>query len=309
MVRHNGEVFPGTHQPTVTADLWDRAAAIRSSQARKAGGRWPKGSHLFTGGLLRCKCGSAMLPRTDPNRRGGKYEVYRCAGREKHGLDYCDQQVIDRALVDEAMLDELDRHYIDTAETRRRLEAKLAADTVIAAAALTDADSEAQRAEARIARVQRAFQDGFLDPADYAQQRAQLLEERDAAQAAVDRAREHSEQLATAPAMAGAEEAVLRHLANLRQVVIKGVSRAPDLNALRTILRQLFEEVLLLPADHPWLAVEGHPRVGGELAQISATRRHLANLRAPPLPARQHGDRPRRPRRGDPPAGRAATRN
>jgi DNA invertase Pin-like site-specific DNA recombinase len=276
MVRNAGEVYPGAHEAIIAADLWDRAAAIRSSQARKVGGRWPKGSHLFTGGLLRCKCGSAMLPRTDPRPRknvlaGGHpphdahtstavsqptYQVYQCAGRLAHGLDFCDQPVIDRALVDEAMMDELNKRYLDVAETRRRLEAKFAADTVIAAATLVDADSEAQRAEARIARVQRAFQDGHIEAEDYAQQRAQLLEERDAAQAAADRAREHAAHLATAPAMADAEEAVLRHLANLRQAVIEGVSRAPDLNSLRTILRQLFEEVALLPADHPWLAHE-----------------------------------------------------
>jgi site-specific DNA recombinase len=265
-IRNAGKVYPGIHEPIISADLWDRAAEIRSSQARSKGGRWPKGSHLFTGGLLRCQCGAAMLPRTDPNRRGGKYEVYQCAGRLAHGLDYCDQTPIDRALVDQAMMDELDRHYLDVEETRRRLEAKLAADTVIAAATLTDADGEAQRAEARIARVQRAFQDGFLEAEDYASQRAQLLEERDAAQAAADRARDHADHLATAPATADAEEAVLRHLSNLRQAVIEGVSRAPDLNALRTILRQLFKEVLLLPADHPWFS------------QVSAMRESAANL-------------------------------
>jgi DNA invertase Pin-like site-specific DNA recombinase len=253
LVRHNGEVFPGVHEAIVTVKLWDDAAKARSSQARKAGGRWPNGSHLFTGGLLRCKCGSAMLPRTEPTRRtGSTYQVYQCAGRLAHGVEFCDRTPIDRALVDDAMMDELDRHYLDVEETRKRLEAKFAADIRIATATLADADSEAQRAEARTARVQRAFQDGFLEPADYAQQRAQLVEEQDAAQAALDRAREHSDRLATGPALAGAEEAVLRHLTNLRQAVVEGIGKAPDLNALRTILRQLFEQVILLPADHPW---------------------------------------------------------
>jgi hypothetical protein len=137
-------------------------------------------------------CGSTLLPRTDPNRRGTTYQVYICGGRVQHGLDYCDQNPIVRAVVDEAMLDELSRSYLDLAETRRRLEVKLGADTTIAQAAVAEADAEAQRADARLVRVQRAFQDGYLEPEDYAQQRRQLIEERDAAHAAVERAKDHA---------------------------------------------------------------------------------------------------------------------
>jgi hypothetical protein len=263
MVRNAGEVFPGIHEPLVSEELWDRAEAIRSSQARRGGGRWPKGSHLFTGSLLRCHCGSAMLPRTDPNRRGGLYQVYQCSGRLTHGLDFCDQRVIERALVDQAMLNELDRHYLDIDETRERLETKLAADMTVATAALREADSEAQRAEARIARVQRAFQDGYLEAADYAQQRAQLLEEDDAAKAAVQRATEHADALKATPPLADAEAAVLRHLTEIRKAVAEGVSEAPDLNALRTIMKQLFEVVVLLPADHAWLGQVSAMRESG----------------------------------------------
>jgi hypothetical protein len=251
MVRHNGEEFDGKHDEIVSEDLWDRAAEVRSSQARRKGGRWPKGSHLLTGGLLRCHCGAAMTPRTDPNRRGGLYQVYQCSGRLAHGLDHCDQTPIDRAVIDEAMLDELGRRYLDIEETRRRLEAKMAADTTIALTAVAEADAEAQRAEARLVRVQRAFQDGYLDAADYADQRAQLLQERDAAQSAAQRAKDHQKQLRAAGPLADAEEAVLRHLAEMRQAVIEGVAQAPDLAALRTILRQMFRAVLLLPSGHP----------------------------------------------------------
>ena len=72
--------------------------------------------------------------------------------------------------------------------------------------------------------MQRAFQDGHLEAEDYAQQRVQLLEEQDAAQAAAARARTHADQLTTMPATAGVEEEVLRRLANLRHAVIEGVS-------------------------------------------------------------------------------------
>ena len=48
-----------------------------------------------------------MLPRTDPNRRGGLYQVYVCNGRVQHGVGFCDQGPIDRAAIDGPMLAEL----------------------------------------------------------------------------------------------------------------------------------------------------------------------------------------------------------
>jgi hypothetical protein len=224
-------------------------------------GRWRAGSHraqlAFTGGLLRCHRSTAMTPRTDPDRRGGLYQVYVGAGRGQHGLDYCDQRPIDRTVIDEAMPDELGRSYLDLAETRRRLEEKMSADLTIAQAAAAEADAEAQRAEARLGRVQRAFQDGHLEPEDYADQRAQLIQERSAAQAAANRATDHIADLRTAGPLADADEAVLRHLADMRKAVTEGVDRAPDLNALRTILRQLFSKVVLVPEGHEWLDLSG----------------------------------------------------
>ena len=103
------------------------------------------------------------------------------------------------------MLDELGRSYLDLVETRRRLEEKMSADLTIAQAAATEADAEAQRAEARLGRVQRAFQDGHLEPEDYADQRAQLIEERSAAQAAANRAEDHMDKLRAVGALADAE--------------------------------------------------------------------------------------------------------
>lgn len=248
MVRHNDEVFPGVHEAIVSEELWNSAAAIRSSAARRKGGRWPKGSHLFVKGLLRCACGAAMTPRTDPHRRGGLYQVYQCSGRLTHGLDRCDQRPIDRAVIDEAMLGELNRRYLDLDATREQLAARHAADSHIASEAKAQAQAEALRADERIARVQRAFQDGHLEPEDYADQRVTLLDEREAAMAAVERAQDHADTLEAAGALRDADEAVLRHMAALRQAIVQGISDAPDLNSLRTIIRQLFQAVLLLPS-------------------------------------------------------------
>jgi hypothetical protein len=66
-VRHNDEVFPGVHEPIVSEELWDTAAAVREAATRTkghGGGRRPSGPHLMTRGLMRCgHCGCALVPR------------------------------------------------------------------------------------------------------------------------------------------------------------------------------------------------------------------------------------------------------
>jgi site-specific DNA recombinase len=73
-IRHNDEVFPGVHEPIVSEELWRAAAAIREAAVRTkghGGGRRPNGPHLMVKGMLRWGwCDSALVPRSDPNRRG-----------------------------------------------------------------------------------------------------------------------------------------------------------------------------------------------------------------------------------------------
>ena len=42
------------------------------------------------------------------------------------------------------------------------------------------------------------------------------------------------------------EETVLRHLSSLRAAVTEGIGQAPDINALRTILRDMFQHIELI---------------------------------------------------------------
>jgi hypothetical protein len=265
MVRHNGEVFPGAHEPIVTAELWDRAEAIRSSTARRAGGRHPKGSHLLVKGMLKCgTCGHTMNPRTDPYRP--YYQVYQCSGRIAWGVESCSQGFIHRTVVDDALLADLREHYIDMEATRRQIEAKTSADLAIAREALHQAETDLQMTEQRLARIQRGYQDGVLDDDDYREKRSQLLEERKGAQMALERATEHVQAVERAAPLSDAEEHVLRRLAELKRNMTEGVEQAPDLNALRNVIAQLFEKVMLLPADHPYLTeVAGMKDSGPEL--------------------------------------------
>ena len=274
-IRHDGEVYPGIHEPIVSEELWDRAAEMRATALRSkghTGGRWPKGPHLFTKGLLRCaSCGHAMIPRTDPNRRGGHYEVYICDGRRRNGPEFCSQMPIDRATVDEPMLGELTRKYIDLDETRARIGARIVSDSARAAEALVQAEREANAAQERYQRVQRSFQDGIIEPEDWAEQRPGLIAGREAAEAEVTRVREHADELATAAPLLDAESELLRQLAELRTSILDGVSDAPNLDALRRVLGQLFKNVTYFPAEfvnrEAWIR-DGVPEASRAFLQV-----------------------------------------
>jgi site-specific DNA recombinase len=127
-LRHGGETFQGDHEAIVDEDVFERAKAIRASTARKPGGHWPKGQHLCTKGLLRCTCGYAMTPRTNPGRK--TYEVYECSGRRQRGVDFCDQPTLPRHVVDEAIMAQLLNGYIDLERTRHQIEERISADLV-----------------------------------------------------------------------------------------------------------------------------------------------------------------------------------
>jgi hypothetical protein len=116
--------------------------------------------------------------------------------------------------------------------------------------------------------VQRAFQDGHLDPVDYAEQAAGLREEREAAVRAAQRATDHLASVRGQVPALDAEEELLRHLAALRAAVVGGIGKAPNLDATRTLLRWLFRQVLYLAPGHPWLTNPGFiddmmPRAAG----------------------------------------------
>ncbi len=145
------------------------------------------------------------------------------------------------------MIDELDRRYLGLAETRERYARKRAADAALVAEAVARADADAMRATERLSRVVRAFQDGKLDPDDYAEQRAGLLGEREAADAALARARKRSEAVADEDVT----DEVLDRLREVRAAVLGGLDRAADLDGLRSLLRQIFESVIYSRADAP----------------------------------------------------------
>ena len=247
--RFNGEVLKGTHEPIVSEAVWDQAQQVRQMSVRQTGGQWAHGAHLLVKGTLRCgRCGSAMIPRK--GRPGGGRDRYECRRRVEHGphptTGGCDQPSIRRELVDGPLLANLTDYYIDWEASKRRIEERGAQDLVMAREAARQDDAEVQRSEARIARIQRGWQDGVLDDADYRGQHDQVSGELEAAQAARERSHAHVERIEQTGVSSGAEQQLLEHMNAIKRAVADGVSRAPNLNALRNVIGQLFESVELV---------------------------------------------------------------
>lgn len=264
-VRHDGEIYEGTHAAILDAETFEAAQRIREAAAdvrrstknakgnlrgsapgsNNGGGRYPTGAHLFVKGLLRCRCGAAMIPRTDRRRNGETAETYRCLARH-HDLDACDQMPVRREEIDAAMIDELDRRYLDLAATRERYAARKAADAAAAAGVLATAERELAQADDALARIRRDYRDGKISAADWSEFREELEAERSAAEAAAERARKR----AAAVSDEDVSDEVLDRLRELRATVLGGLDRAPDLDALRKLLRQMFESVTYLPGPN-----------------------------------------------------------
>lgn len=236
------ELHPGQHPAIVPEALWDRVNASRASTPRRAGGRPKLGRHLLGGRVFRCgQCGSAMIAVNRPERDG--QQAYLCVGHRDRGSEFCSQLSVRRELVDAALLTELTSRYIDLDATRRRLEDRQRADVAIARDTVAHAERDLADADARLARIRRGWQSGVLDDDEFQAQRSDVSGERDGAQAAVAQARARVDAIEAAGPLKDSEQALLGHLADLKASVAGAVGRAPDLEALRTVIGQLFERV------------------------------------------------------------------
>lgn len=243
-LRSNDEVFDGKHEPLLPTELWvvvQGLLAGRRASVGKGRGRRPKSGHLFTNGLLRCgTCGEAMLPRSE-----GK-PVYRCYGALS-GRAECGQAPVPQEAIDAAAFDFLAKAALDVEATREQLAE--AADRKLAEtrALLHEAEQEAQRADERMARVRRDYQDGALDADDWRDQREQLASEQEGARAEVERLRHHEHAIAEIGVLRDAEQEVLDRLGSLRAAVVGEVRDDQGIAAVRATLIRFFDRFELMP--------------------------------------------------------------
>jgi len=168
---------------------------------------------------------------------------------------------VPRELVDERLLAELLDRHLDLDATTRRIAERMESSLAAAREALAEAEKELAGAERRLARVQRGWQDEVITDAEYAEQRAELTEQRAGASEAVERARDHVAQLERNAPVGDAEQALLDHLAALKAAVSARAAGAPDLITLRRVISDLFVAVELVRNDDDGYLLLPAPRV------------------------------------------------
>jgi hypothetical protein len=102
-------------------------------------------------------------------------------------------------------------------------------------------EREARKAEDRLARVRRDYQDGKIEVDDWAEQRDELVAEHRAAQAEAERLRASEEVAAAGDGLIDVERETLRRLSEIRRGVAGEVNDAAGTDAVRAALARLFD--------------------------------------------------------------------
>ncbi|HEX6781566.1 MAG TPA: recombinase family protein [Solirubrobacterales bacterium] len=266
MVRHQGEVYPGKHEPIVDPEIWDAVAALLSSRRKSKGkgrGRPPAtGHHLFRKGMLRCICGGAMVTRTDRRTLAdgseAMYEYYECYN---HHCDpaSCPVTKLRREAVDPKVYAYFERVGVDVEATRAEMETAQTAHVSEVRALRGQADQEAQKAREGLERVKRDYIDGRIDAENWNDIRGDLTGGLEAAEAQVARFDQQLADVEAGGATRDLEAEVVEKLTAIRAAVAGEVQDAEGVDAARAALQRLFEGFTL---RHPALG----QRVPAELA-------------------------------------------
>jgi site-specific DNA recombinase len=253
-VKSRVELFDGVHQPIVDDDLWTKASQLVEAMPSKRGRPPKEKRHLFTGGFLRCAaCGEAMVPRTRPE---SGYEFYECNGRKLHA---CTTGAVRRVDIDTGVLAHFERTVLDFKATREHLLAAIDRKAAEVKAVFASAEREAQAADARLARVKRDYSNGELTASEWRELREDLEPEAEAAQAEVKRLRDQVEATDPEIVLGDAEDEVVQQLAQLRRAVAGDVNDAEGVQAVRAVLKRLFDRFVF----HPELPAEAHVELIG----------------------------------------------
>jgi site-specific DNA recombinase len=246
MVRYGTELFSGRHEPIISDELWHEVERVRAASVRHgehAGGRPVKGSHLLTGGLLRCSCGGAMRARTQ-RKNYGTWEAYLCNGRHS-GSTNCTLPPIPRDEVDRAVWHYFETVGLDYEAMVREDDERRSLRLAEIAGQIEVAEAELRHAEERLERVRRDYLDGRLRPEHWEDFSAQLDPERDAAAAALEQLRAQTEVTRNEATLRDAEAETVAALQAIRHALAGLVAGAANLDAARRALRQVFASFTL----------------------------------------------------------------
>jgi site-specific DNA recombinase len=168
LIRWNGSLFEGLHEPLVDQELFEKAQQILRRRGEKASLRRGNPSEFLLSGLVRCdRCGRAYVG-TSAHGRSSRYTYYACSTRYKYGPSKCNGERLPKDRLEAAVLSQLAELYRDG----RLIERALAEAATLMAKERPHVEDRLASARAEIARVERkldryfeAFEAGDLSAA------------------------------------------------------------------------------------------------------------------------------------------------
>jgi DNA invertase Pin-like site-specific DNA recombinase len=249
-IEHDGELFDAEHEAIVSDDLWQKVADRRERHTRtksKGTGRPPRENFLFLKGTLTCTCGSAMVPRSGGNRKAGDYAAYYCLAKKENPAA-CDQPNIPRTVIDGAVFDYFTKVGLDVEQTRAEVEAAQTSKAAEIRSYVEVAERDRDKAQERLDRVRGHFQDGKLDPDDWAEQRDELTAALDAATAKAQQMGDRLAEVEEGADLCDVEGDTLRALAEIRSSIAGAVTKSTDIAGAREAIMRLFSGFRLRPS-------------------------------------------------------------
>jgi hypothetical protein len=171
----------------------------------------------------------------------------------------CKVGTVRRACVDEPVLAHFEQTILDVEATRAQILAAMDRKVAEARALLASAEREARDATARLGRVRGDYVSGELTAAEWRELRNELEPEAAAAEAEAKRLREQLAIAASGAAVDDAEAELMEQLAQLRAAVAGDVSAAEGAEAVRAVLRRLFDRFIF----HPEVPARAHVELIG----------------------------------------------
>jgi hypothetical protein len=161
------------------------------------------------------------------------------------GASFCSIPTVHRAEIDAAVYRYFEQVGLDVEATRRQIAEARERKLAEVRALRQRAETEARRADERLARVRRAFQDGSIEADDWAEQREQLTEERKGAYAEADRLLDQEGEVEGWGELRDVEAETLRQLARIRAAIAGEIRDTDGIEPVRAALNRTFERFVL----------------------------------------------------------------
>ncbi|MGH2731040.1 MAG: recombinase zinc beta ribbon domain-containing protein, partial [Actinomycetota bacterium] len=157
LIRWNGSLFEGVHEPLVDQELFERAQQILRRRGEDASLRRGNPSEFLLSGLVRCDhCGRAYVG-TSAHGRSSRYTYYACSTRCKYGPSKCNGERLPKDRLEAAVFKQLAELYRDG----RLIERALADAATHTAKERSRVEEQLASTRAEVARVERKLERYF----------------------------------------------------------------------------------------------------------------------------------------------------